>query len=78
MEELGKRLAARGHEVTVYNRLPHHGAPQPVLEGMRIIGLPTIPTKSLDTIVHTTLSMLDAMRRNYDIIYLCGVGNAIL
>jgi glycosyltransferase involved in cell wall biosynthesis len=40
--------------------------------------LPTIPTKSLDTIVHTTLSMLDAMRRKYDIIYLCGVGNAIL
>ena len=78
VEELGKRLAARGHEVTVYNRLPHFGPPQPVWEGMRVIGLPTIPTKSLDTIVHTTLSMLDAMRRRYDIIYLCGVGNAIL
>ena len=78
VEELGKRLAARGHDVTVYNRLPHFGPPQPVWEGMRIIGLPTIPTKSLDTIVHTTLSMLDAMRRRYDIIYLCGVGNAIL
>ncbi|MEX1045542.1 MAG: WecB/TagA/CpsF family glycosyltransferase [Chthoniobacterales bacterium] len=78
VEELGKRLAARGHDVTVYNRLPHFGPPQPVWEGMRIIGLPTIPTKSLDTIVHTTLSMLDAMRRKYDIIYLCGVGNAIL
>jgi len=78
VEELGKRLAARGHDVTVYNRLPHHGAPQPVWEGMHVIGLPTIPTKSLDTIVHTTLSMLDAIRRKYDIIYLCGVGNAIL
>lgn len=78
VEELGKRLAARGHEITVYNRLPHFGPPQPVWEGMRIIGLPTIPTKSLDTIVHTTLSMLDAVRRRYDIIYLCGVGNAIL
>ncbi|MBE2181541.1 MAG: WecB/TagA/CpsF family glycosyltransferase [Chthoniobacterales bacterium] len=78
VEELGKRLAARGHEVTVYNRLPNFKAPQPVWEGMRIIGLPTIPTKSLDTIVHTALSMLDALRRRYDIIYLCGVGNAIL
>ena len=78
VEELGKRFVARGHDVTVYNRLPHHGPPQPVWEGMRIIGLPTIPTKSLDTIVHTTLSMLDAMRKNYDIIYLCGVGNALL
>jgi len=78
VEELGKRLAARGHDVTVYNRLPHFGPPQPVWEGMRVIGLPTIPTKSLDTIVHTTLSMLDAVRRRYDIVYLCGVGNAIL
>ena len=78
VQELGKRLAARGHEVTVYNRLPHFGPPQPVWEGMRIIGLPTIPTKSLDTIVHTTLSMIDAVRKRYDIIYLCGVGNAIL
>lgn len=78
VEELGKRLAAHGHEVTVYNRLPRFGPPQPVWEGMNIIGLPTIPTKSLDTIVHTTLSMFDAMRRKFDIIYLCGVGNAIL
>ncbi len=78
VEELGKRLAADGHAVTVYNRLPHFGPPQPVWEGMHVIGLPTIPTKSLDTIVHTTLSMLDAMWRKYDIIYLCGVGNAIL
>jgi N-acetylglucosaminyldiphosphoundecaprenol N-acetyl-beta-D-mannosaminyltransferase len=78
VEELGKRLAARGHDVTVYNRLPHFGPPRPVWEGMKIIGLPTVPTKSLDTIVHTMLSMLDAVRRRYDIIYLCGVGNAIL
>jgi glycosyltransferase involved in cell wall biosynthesis len=78
VEELGKRLAAAGHEVIVYNRLPHFGPPEPRWEGMRIIGLPTIPTKSLDTIVHTTLSMIDAIRKRYDIIYLCGVGNAIL
>lgn len=78
VQELGKRLAARGHEVTVYNRLPHFGPPQPVWEGMNIIALPTIPTKSLDTIVHTTLSMIHAVWRRYDIIYLCGVGNAIL
>ncbi len=78
VQELGKRLAARGHEVTVYNRLPHFGAPRPLWEGMHIIGLPTIPTKRLDTIVHTTLSMFHAIWRRYDIIYLCGVGNAIL
>jgi N-acetylglucosaminyldiphosphoundecaprenol N-acetyl-beta-D-mannosaminyltransferase len=78
VEELGSRLAALGHEVTVYNRLPRFDAPTPIWKGMKIIGLYTIPTKNLDTIVHTFLSMLDAMRKNYDIIYLCGVGNAIL
>lgn len=78
VQELGKRLATKGHSVTVYNRLPHYGSPRPVWEDMRIIGLPTIPTKNLDTIVHTTLSMIDAVRRRYDIIYLCGVGNSIL
>lgn len=78
VEELGRRLAARGHEVTVYNRLPHFSPPGAVWEGMRIVGLPTIRTKNLDTIVHTTLSMLHALRQRYDIIYLCGVGNAIL
>ena len=78
VQELGKRLAARGHEVTVYNRLPRFPAPAPVWEGMNVVGIRTIPTKSLDTIVHTTLSMLHALRRRYDIIYLCGVGNAIL
>lgn len=78
VQELGKRLAARNHEVAVYNRLPHFKAPQRVWEGMHIVGVYTIPTKSLDTIVHTTLSMLHAMVWRYDIIYLCGVGNAIL
>jgi len=78
VEELGRRLAANGYEVTVYNRLPHFSPPGAVWEGMRIVGLPTIRTKNLDTIVHTTLSMLHALRQRYDIIYLCGVGNAIL
>lgn len=78
VEELGKRLAAAGYPVTVYNRLPRHGPPGEKWEGMQIIGLPTVPTKNLDTIVHTTLSMLHAMFRRYDIIYLCGVGNATL
>lgn len=78
VQELGKRLAARGFDITVYNRLPHFKVSQRVWEGMNIIGIYTIPTKSLDTIVHTTLSMIHAMWCRYDIIYLCGVGNAIL
>ena len=78
VEELGSRLAERGYDVTVYNRWPHFVPPSPDWKGMKIRLLPTIPTKSLDTIVHTFVSMLDAMRRRYDIIYFCGVGNSLL
>ncbi|MFY8268563.1 MAG: WecB/TagA/CpsF family glycosyltransferase, partial [Terrimicrobiaceae bacterium] len=78
VEELGSRFAALGHDITVYNRLPRFEHTEKSWKGMHIIGLYTIPTKSLDTIVHTFLSMLHAMWRRYDIIYLCGVGNAVL
>jgi len=78
VEELGSRLAAMGYEVTVYNRFPRYATKEKVIKGMRIITLPTIPTKTLDTIVHTTLSAVDAIFRGYDLIYLCGVGNSVL
>jgi len=78
VEELGSRLAARGYDVTVYNRYPRFTAAGRSLKGMDLITLPTIPTKSLETIVHTTLSAIDAIFRRYDLIYLCGVGNSIL
>jgi N-acetylglucosaminyldiphosphoundecaprenol N-acetyl-beta-D-mannosaminyltransferase len=78
VEELGSRLVSAGYDVTVYNRFPRYVVADHVHKGMRLITLPTIPTKSLDTIVHTTLSALDAVFRRYDLIYLCGVGNSIL
>lgn len=78
VEELGSRLVSEGYEVTVYNRYPRYVSSEKSLKGMRIITLPTIPTKILDTIVHTTLSAVDAIFRSYDLIYLCGVGNSIL
>ncbi len=78
VEELGSRLASAGYAVTVYNRYPRYVTKEKMVRGMRVIALPTIPTKSLDTIVHTTLSAVDAIFRRYDLIYLCGVGNSIL
>jgi len=78
VEELGSRLLARGHPVTVYNRYPHFRRGGSRYRGMRVLTLPTIPTKSLDTITHTALSSLDALFRRYDVVYLCGVGNALL
>ncbi len=78
VEELGSRLVAAGYDVTVYNRFPQHVASGRFHKGMRLITRPTIPTKSLDTIIHTTLCAVDAIFRGYDLIYLCGVGNSLL
>jgi N-acetylglucosaminyldiphosphoundecaprenol N-acetyl-beta-D-mannosaminyltransferase len=78
VENLGSRLAGRGYPVTVYNRYPRFDLPSKIYRGMRVVVLPTIPTKSLDTISHTALSALHALTQNFDVIYLCGVGNAII
>jgi len=78
VEQLGSRLASRGYAVTVYNRFPRFHAPSKIYKGMQVLALPTIPTKSLDTITHTALSALHALFCRYDLIYLCGVGNAVI
>jgi len=78
VEQLGSRLVERGYDVTVYNRYPRFSPHTRFHQGMRIHSLPTIPTKSLDTISHTALSALHALWKDYDLIYLCGVGNALI
>ena len=62
-EELGTRLAARGHDVTVYCRSNNIGYPHKTYKGVKLVILPTIGTKHLDTVVHTFLSVLHALRR---------------
>ena len=50
VEELGSRLVQRGHEVTVYCRSHHITYDQPTYKGMRLVKLPTITNKYLDTL----------------------------
>ena len=73
-EELGARLHSRGHEVTVYCRVPHVSYPGSVYRGLRLVKLPTIRSKHLDTIVHTLLSSLHACRQRYDVALYFNVG----
>ena len=66
-EELGGRLAARGHAVTVYCRVPHVSYAGRTYKGMRLVKLPTIRSKHFDTIAHGLLSSLHALGRRYDV-----------
>ena len=78
VEELGARLAERGHAVTVYNREHFYPDRPREYRGMRMAYLPSIQTKSLETITHTLLAVIHAAVRKFDVVYLCGVGNSIL
>jgi glycosyltransferase involved in cell wall biosynthesis len=78
-ENLGPRLAARGHDVTVYNRPRQTGHRElRTYKGVRLAHMASVPTKHLDTITHTAASVLHGLTRGYDIVYVCGVGNTPL
>ena len=78
VEEVGARLVERGHEVTVYCRSHHVRYDAPTYRGMRLVKLPTIPNKYLDTIAHTALSCLHLLPRRCDVAMMFIVGNSPL
>lgn len=67
VEQLGKRLVQRGHDVTVYCRSHHITYEGTHYEGMRLVKLPTIANKYLDTLVHSFISSLHALPQRYDV-----------
>lgn len=78
VENLGQRLARRGHEVTVYCR-PHACSYCSTYRGMHCVYLPTIATKHLDTIIHTFVCTLHmAFRRRPDVALYVVAGNSPL
>jgi glycosyltransferase involved in cell wall biosynthesis len=67
-EELGRRLAARGHDVRVYCR---KSADRPRLAsylGIRLIHLPAIRLRSLETLSHVFLALVHALFNRNDVI----------
>ncbi|HEY1679793.1 MAG TPA: glycosyltransferase family 4 protein [Candidatus Sulfotelmatobacter sp.] len=75
-EEVGQRLAAMGHDVTVYCR--NHFTPE-VAEhnGMHLVRLPTIRSKHLETVVHTLLSTAHVLTHRYDVVHYHALGPAL-
>jgi glycosyltransferase involved in cell wall biosynthesis len=76
VEQLGQRLVGRGHSVTVYCRTHHIGYAGTSYKGMRLVKLPTIANKFLDTIVHSMASSLHALSQRYDIALYFIAGNS--
>jgi len=76
VEQLGRRLVQRGHRVSVYCRSHHITYDGEYYEGMRLVKLPTVPNKYLDTIVHSLLSSLHALPQRYDVALYFIAGNS--
>ncbi len=75
-EQVGKRLAAKGHAVTVYCRT-YFTPRTDRYKQMRILRLPTIRSKHLETVSHTLLSTVHAMFGPYDIVHFHALGPAL-
>lgn len=73
--EIGSRLAARGHEITVFGRRPFSAGGEH--RGMRIRVLPSIPTKNLETASNTFAAAICALFESFDIVHYHGVGPSL-
>lgn len=79
VEELSKRLVARGHQVTVYCRfhytpqLPEGGR----YHGIRLLRVPSWNTKHFDTATHVFLATVDALFRSCDIVHFHALGPSL-
>lgn len=75
-EEVGKRLVELGYDVTVYCRTYFTPA-RKTYNGMRLVRLPTIRSKHLETVVHTLLSTIHAAFSGCDIVHYHAQGPAL-
>ena len=86
VEELAVRMAAQGHDVTVYNRGGHHVAGKEndsrkksrEYRGVRIITIPTSSKKALNAILYATLATIHALFGHYDVIHYHAEGSCAL
>jgi glycosyltransferase involved in cell wall biosynthesis len=74
VEQVGRRMVERGHEVVVYCRSGHYAERPAEHLGMQLRYLPAVRQKHLETLSHTTLSALRLPRGTA--IVCMGVGNA--
>lgn len=70
-ESLYTILAARGHEITVYCRPGYIDGAPGSYRGIRLIRIPVIRRKSIETLVHVGASLTHAvLRGHYDLVHL--------
>jgi glycosyltransferase involved in cell wall biosynthesis len=77
VEEIGARLASRGHDVTVFCRANYGDTAPSRYRGMRLRWLPSVSSQSLDASVHSALAAIVALGGRYDIVHYHNAGPAL-
>lgn len=76
-EEIGSRLASKGHEVVVYSSRDY-GTTDGYYKGMRIVTVPSINTKTMHKLSICFNATLDVLRRhNADVVHFHAVGPSV-
>lgn len=76
VEEVGSRLAARGHEVVVYCRTAPDQDRPAAHRGMRLVHLPAPRGRSVETLGHTGLSVAHLLSHRTDAAVVFNAANA--
>lgn len=85
VEELSKRMAARGHSVTCYNRNGHHvGGKQfdskhlPEYKGVRLKYVPTLNRRGLAAMTASVTASIEAALGKYDVVHFHAEGPSFM
>lgn len=76
VEEITTRLAARGHDVTVFCRARYNPGPLREFRGVHLRNQPAIYTKHLEAISHTFLASLHTLR-GFDVVHFHATGPSL-
>lgn len=77
IEELSVRLVQRhGMDVTVYCRRHYYEDRPPAYRGARCVYLPAVRGKGVESILHTTVSVLHSCFRQFDVVFVVDPANA--
>ncbi|HET7475021.1 MAG TPA: glycosyltransferase family 4 protein [Dermatophilaceae bacterium] len=78
VSETGRRLADRGHRVTVFTRASYGTPPPSPYLGMDVVPAPTVASKHLDAIVHSATSTAKALRMGCDVFHYHALGPGLV
>ena len=78
VEELGARLAERGHRVTVFCRKGYSEEEPPTYRGMELRHLPSVATKHLEAISHSAASALSTFSSKPDVVHFHALGPGLV